>query len=102
MFRPELHHTDDPELIAARDAAFEILYRAVEAGLDADQHDDVTGTAMAAWSAVHGFAALWLNGNFPSELTEDPDGFATLIIRGFVHMGRITERQAAPTPAADD
>ncbi|MGH3433769.1 MAG: TetR-like C-terminal domain-containing protein, partial [Thermocrispum sp.] len=33
---------------------------------------DVTVAGVAAWSLMHGFATLWLNGALPDELGEDP------------------------------
>jgi AcrR family transcriptional regulator len=98
MFRPELHREDDPDLIAARDAAFDVMYQAVEAGLAGGEPGDVQGTAIAAWSAAHGFAVLWLNGNLPPELTADPDDVASLVAEGLVALGDITRRQATEPP----
>lgn len=75
MFRPELYHHDDPELLAAGAAAAQLLFppaarqtgtsgkRSVEAGV-------------AAWSLVHGLATLWLNGNLPAEVGDDPEAAA--------------------------
>lgn len=94
MFRPDLYDMDDRELVAARTTAFDVLYRAVELALGKDQIDRLPGTSMAAWALVHGFAALWLSGNFPSDLTADPDDFATLVTSGIVDVGRITEVQS--------
>jgi len=94
MFRPELHRTDDPELTAARDSAFDVMHRAVEAALDGSDPGDIQGTTTAAWSVAHGFAVLWLNGNLPPELTEDPDAVASLVAGGIVALGDITRRQA--------
>lgn len=93
MFRPELYRTDDRDLIAARDAAFAVLYRAVEDGL-AQTAGDVLGTAIAAWSAAHGFAVLWLNGNLPPELTKNPAALASLVTDGMVTLGVVTRQQA--------
>ena len=100
MFRPELYRADDPDLIAARDAYFDGMFRAVEAGLADAGRSDVLGTAIAAWSAAHGFAVLWLNGNLPAELTEDPDAVASLVASGMVALGDITRRQATSLPPA--
>lgn len=95
MFRPDLYDNEDEELRAARDRAFEVLYMAVEQGLGSDDPDAVLGTSMAAWSLVHGFSALLLGGNFPAELTADPDGFASHVVAGLISMARITSAQAA-------
>ena len=34
---------------------------------------------MAAWSIVHGFATLWLNGALPPELGDDPEAAARAV-----------------------
>jgi AcrR family transcriptional regulator len=85
MFRTDLYHADDPELLAARAQAADALYAAVSdlpGGLLArDAAGDPArparpGTAeaappevrragLAAWSMAHGFATLWLTGAFP-------------------------------------
>jgi AcrR family transcriptional regulator len=73
MYRPELYDCDDPELMAARAAAARVLY-----GTDhADQDQVVAG--VAAWSIVHGIATLWLNGNLPEELGDDPEEITRLV-----------------------
>lgn len=95
MFRPDLYDADDSNLKAARDGAFDVLYRAVEQGLGSDDAEAVLGTSMAAWSLVHGFAALLLGGNFPPEMTAEPDTFASLVVAGLISMARITATQAA-------
>ncbi|MGZ8809428.1 MAG: TetR family transcriptional regulator, partial [Mycobacterium sp.] len=33
---------------------------------DARAEKDPNGAALAAWSLVHGFSLLWLNGNIPA------------------------------------
>ena len=43
-------------------------------------------------------ATLWLNGNLPAELTEDPDAVASLVAGGMVALGDITRRQATSLP----
>jgi AcrR family transcriptional regulator len=72
MFRPELYHTDDPELVRARDAARALLYPPVAEGANRPDGDDVRA-AVAAWSLVHGLATLWLNHNLPPQLGDDPE-----------------------------
>jgi AcrR family transcriptional regulator len=94
MFRPDLYRADDPELVAARDAGFDVMFRAVEAALGGSQPADVLATALAAWSQAHGFAVLWVNGNLPSALTDDPLQAGSLVARGIVSLGEITRTQA--------
>ena len=73
MFRPELYHTDAPELVQARDAARALLYPpAAEAATRPDGGGDVRA-GIAAWSLVHGLATLWLNHNLPPQLGDDPE-----------------------------
>lgn len=74
MFRPDLLRPDDAALVAARAATASLLYgsggdrRGVEAGV-------------AAWSIVHGFATLWLDGALPGELGRDPEAAARAVAR---------------------
>ena len=73
MFRPELYHTDDPELIQAREQARALLYPpAGEAANTPDSGGDLRA-GVAAWSLVHGLATLWLNHNLPPQLGDDPE-----------------------------
>jgi AcrR family transcriptional regulator len=72
MFRPELYHTDDPDLVQARDAARALLYPPAAEAANEGGADDVRA-AVAAWSLVHGLATLWLNQNLPPELGDDPE-----------------------------
>lgn len=61
MFRPDLYHADDPELVAAGNRAAEMLGGGV-AGLSDAARRDPDLTRLAAWSLVHGFATLWNSG----------------------------------------
>jgi AcrR family transcriptional regulator len=73
MFRPELYHPDDPELVQAREQARALLYPpAAEAATSPDGRDDLRA-GVAAWSLVHGLATLWLNHNLPPQLGDDPE-----------------------------
>jgi AcrR family transcriptional regulator len=73
MFRPELYHPDDPELVQAREQARALLYPpAAEAATSPDGRDDLRA-GVAAWSLVHGLATLWLNQNLPPQLGDDPE-----------------------------
>lgn len=71
MFRPELLHGDDPDLLAAGAAAFGALAAAIAHVRGIERHDDETVqfAAAGAWSMVHGFATLWLNDNFAEPVT---------------------------------
>ena len=73
MYRPELYRPDDAEVLEARGAAAVLLY-----GTD---HPDAGRLAAgaAAWSLVHGLATLWLNGNLPEQLGDDPEKITRLV-----------------------
>jgi AcrR family transcriptional regulator len=65
MWQRDLVHPDDPELVAAGDATFELLLggvREVQAEGWAPGADP-QAVAWLAWSVVHGLAALWLGGS---------------------------------------
>jgi AcrR family transcriptional regulator len=67
MYQPELYRRDDAEVGEARAAAAVLLYGT--ASPDAGQ----LAAGAAAWSLVHGLATLWLNGNLPPQLGDDPE-----------------------------
>ena len=73
MYRPELYHPDDAEVLEARAAAAVLLY-----GTDRPDAGRLAAGA-AAWSLVHGLATLWLNGNLPEQLGDDPEKITRLI-----------------------
>ena len=73
MYRPELYRPDDPEIRQARAAAAVLLYGT--ASPDAGQ----LAAGAAAWSLVHGLATLWLNGNLPEGLGNDPEEITRLV-----------------------
>jgi hypothetical protein len=79
MYRPELYHADDPALVEARQAASATLYGPAT---------DLTGSpssgalaGVAAWSLMHGFATLWLNGNLDHIVHGEPEDIARSITR---------------------
>lgn len=80
MFRPDLYRTNDPDLITAREAAFQLLARTAQAS----GTTNVAGLVVAGWSLSHGFASLWLTANLRDRLggadpTDDvTHGIATL------------------------
>lgn len=73
MFRPELYRPDDPSVLAAEGRSRAALRGAV--GSIGPEHRglDPLGTTVAAWSFVHGFATLWLQGVLPDEIGVDPE-----------------------------
>jgi AcrR family transcriptional regulator len=85
MFRPELYRADDPTVVAARERSAAMLY-----GPPAELTGDGEGgvhAAVAAWSLVHGFATLWLNGNLERAVRGDPEE-AARAVTGFLALGQ--------------
>jgi AcrR family transcriptional regulator len=81
MFRPELYHPDDPELVQAREQARALLYPpATKAATSPDAGGEVRA-GVAAWSLVHGLATLWLNHNLPPQLGDDPEQITREVAR---------------------
>ena len=66
---------------------FNILRNAIIACQDAGQapKDDPTGLVLLAWSAVHGFATLWVDGALPFQGLE-PEQLAPEIGRLITRM----------------
>lgn len=79
MYRPELYHADDPALVEAREAASTTLYGPTTE-LTGDEASGVLA-GIAAWSLVHGFATLWLNGNLDRVVRGDPEDAARAVTR---------------------
>jgi AcrR family transcriptional regulator len=73
MYRPELYHRDDAQLGRARAAAAALLYGTGE--IDRER----MAYGVAAWSIVHGLATLWLNGNLPAQLGDDPEAITRVV-----------------------
>lgn len=76
MFRPELYGRDHAAVAAARQAAGAVLYAGAGAAVDGVTRSDRLHAGVAAWSLVHGLATLWVNGNLPPELGDDPEAAA--------------------------
>jgi AcrR family transcriptional regulator len=73
MYRPELYHRDNAELGRAREAAATLLYGTGEITRERMAY------GVAAWSIVHGLATLWLNGNLPAQLGDDPEEITRVV-----------------------
>jgi AcrR family transcriptional regulator len=84
MFDRSLHDGTDPDLVEAETAAAAELDRGVGTLADPKARADPEGAALAAWSLVHGFALLWLNGAI--DTAGDPIGtverLATILFDG--------------------
>ena len=87
MFRPEVYRPEDEAVSAARDKAGQVLFGVVGEALGPDASDeDLWSAVVAAWSMAHGFATLWLSGNFYPEVGADPEVALTAAARAFVLM----------------
>jgi AcrR family transcriptional regulator len=95
MFRPDLYADDDPNLIEARDAAFDILYGSARTSLAAPPADDITGVVIAGWSMSHGLANLYRTGNLRGRISDDPARVARQIAEGIVRLGDLASRHLA-------
>jgi AcrR family transcriptional regulator len=87
MFNKSLCDDTDPELVAAEAAAGEELSRGVGTLADPHAKADPAGGELAAWSLVHGFSMLWLNGAVNAETAAtDPmstvERIATMLFDG--------------------
>lgn len=64
MFRPELLRRDDPALIQASLAAYELLLETARAALGGNPSAEALALrATTAWAEAHGLSTLWLGGN---------------------------------------
>lgn len=100
MFRPYLYRGDDPKLVRAKTAAFDILYGTARTSLtsyrsDQVTDDDVRGLAMAGWSLSHGFATLALTANISELRDAEPAALAAQITQGVITLGELAKRHSA-------
>jgi AcrR family transcriptional regulator len=76
VYRPDLYHADDRELLDAQRRTGEI-FRAGLATLSPRQAGpDPAIAGIAAWSLVHGFSLLWLNGLVHPDAGDSPEPVA--------------------------
>lgn len=78
MFDRSLVDPDNPELVAAQNAAGAELAQGVGTLDDPRAAEDPQAAALAAWSLVHGFSLLWLNRNIKEAIDADGDPMATV------------------------
>ncbi len=93
MWREDLFDPGDPALVAARERVFDVFYQSVAAGTGELEPEQFRGAVAAAWSIVHGFATLWLNGNLAAILGTDPIAASDDVARGLVSIASVTARQ---------
>ena len=87
MFRLDVLNAEDPQFVAASEAAYALLTATVErceaAGRLHGRPAEVV--AVSAWSLVHGLAALWLSGRLSERIAEqDPHRLAAAVAELFV------------------
>ncbi len=84
MFDKSLYDDADEDLVAAQAAAGGELNRGVGTLADPKAAADPERAALAAWSLVHGFSTLWLNGAI--DTAGDPivevEGLAAILFDG--------------------
>ena len=73
MYRPELYDPTNEDVADARSAAALVLY-----GTGTPDLERLTD-GVAAWALVHGIATLWINGNLPPQLGDDPERIARMV-----------------------
>jgi AcrR family transcriptional regulator len=96
MFRPDLYHAEDPELLAARSAGTAVLFDAVRRTFGSEAtEEDVYGGVMAAWSFAHGFASLWTGGNVTGARRKDAEQVARRAAHAWVRLVMARERVEA-------
>ena len=76
MFRPDLYRANDPEVAEAGGEASSMLYGPVGEVTGETADGEVLEAGIAAWSLVHGLATLFLSGNLPAQLGDDPEAIA--------------------------
>ena len=97
MYRPSLCRADDPELIAARDAAFAILDNSAGALAEQWGITDAAGLTIAGWSLSHGLATLLLTGNLVDRLPHDRTQITQLLTDGLIALGHVAGEQKRAT-----
>jgi AcrR family transcriptional regulator len=97
MFRLDVLNPDDPEFVAASEAAYALLTETIErcraAGRLHGRPAEVV--AVSAWSLVHGLAALWLSGRLSERIVEqEPHRLAAAVAALFVEAVMPPRRRA--------
>jgi AcrR family transcriptional regulator len=87
MFRLDVLNADDPDFVAASEGAYSLLVNTIarcqSEGFLGSRDPEVL--AVAAWSIVHGLAALWISGRLGERIQEtDPNRLAERVSRLYV------------------
>lgn len=94
MYRPGLYRSDDPDLVVAKDAAFDVVNGGGAALATEWGIEDVEGMVLAGWSLAHGLATLILAGNLEDRFATDPRQITAHLERGLIALGQVSaERQ---------
>lgn len=101
LFHPNLYRAEDADLIAAKTAAFDILYDTARASLSTQRGGDVTddevrNLVIAGWSLSHGLATLALTENLPPQLSSGPTALALHVAQGAVTLGELMKQLISP------
>jgi AcrR family transcriptional regulator len=99
MFRPDLYHPDDPAVLAARQRASNALSGGISSIPSGRAGPDARIAGVAAWSLVHGFATLWLNGALSPELGADPET-AARAVAAILFRAPVTDLDTSATAAS--
>lgn len=95
MYRPTLYRSDDPDLVAARSAAFAVLDDSA-ADLAAQWNiEDVDGLTVTGWSMCHGLATLLLAGNLTDRVPADPAKLTAMLTSGLIGLGHVASQRSA-------
>jgi AcrR family transcriptional regulator len=76
VYRPDLYHADDPRMLEVQRRTGEIFQTGLATLTPEQAGPDRALAGLAAWSIVHGFAVLWLNGLVRPEVGDDPEQIA--------------------------
>ena len=87
MFRLDVLNANDPDFVAASEGAYSLLVNTIarcqSEGFLGSTDPEVA--AVAAWSMVHGLAALWISGRLGERIREtDPHRLAEKVSRLYV------------------
>jgi AcrR family transcriptional regulator len=92
VYRPDLYHADDPELLDAQRRTGEIFQAGLATLSPQQAGPDPAIAGIAAWSLVHGFSLLWLNGLVQPDVGDSPEPIARA-------AAALLFREHAATPA---
>ena len=103
MWRNDLLHTDDPDLLDAGGSTFELLTSGVAAAQAEGwgRGRDTRTLVHLAWSAVHGLAALWLDGPLREHDNRGVDDVAAAVADLLGSAFGSPDQQPPPTAPTD-